>query len=202
MASENKGIDNPDGESSHLHSPFYPGDITDGREPGNWKTRYSDNQAKREIRKESIFLILLLIICFAMVILILCNVFQRPFGFSESQSLLFNQYLGILSAGIIGGTLYALKWLIHTVGHGVWNEDRKLWRYITPFTSGVLSTFVMLIISSGLFGLFSTSLIENTPMIFSLAFLTGYFSDQMVSRLQVLFENIFGRVENNKKSLR
>ncbi len=195
MTSEKKGVDNPDEKSSRVHPRFYPDDETDARIPGDWKTRYPDKQPRYEIVKESIWLILLLIISFTLFFLILCNVFQRPFGFSESQSLLFNQYLGILLAGIIGGDLYDLKWLIHAVSKGLWNEDRKLWRYITPLTSGILSVFIMLIISSGLFGLFSTSLIENSPLVFSLAFLTGYFSDLMVSRLQDLFGSIFGTIQ-------
>lgn len=200
MTSENKGIDDPDGKSSRVHTRFYPDDATDARVTGDWKTRYPDKQSRREIIKESIWLIMLLIICFTLFLLILCNVFQRPFGFSESKSLLFNQYLGILLAGIIGGDLYDLKWLIHVVGKGWWNEDRKLWRYITPVTSGILSFFVMLIIGSGLFGLFSTSLIENSLLVFSLAFLSGYFSDLMVGRLQDLFGSIFGYMHKyNKK---
>lgn len=195
MTSEKKGVDNPGGKSSSGPPQFYPDDATDARIPGDWKTRYPDKQSRCEIVKESIWLIFLLVICFTLFLLILCNVFQRPFGFSESQSLLFNKYLGILLAGIIGGDLYDFKWLIHAVGKGFWNEDRKLWRYITPFTSGILSVFVILIISSGLFGLFNTSLIENSPLVFSLAFLSGYFSDLVVSRLQDLFGSIFGIIQ-------
>ena len=193
MTSDNKDVNNPDMKSSNPKHPFYPGETSDGREKGNWKTRYSDKQAKREITKEALYLSFILIVCSVFFILISCNVFQKSLGFSESQSLMLNQYLGIFLAGAIGGNLYDLKWLIHSVGHGDWNEDRKLWRYLTPLTSGVLSVFILQIITSGLFGLFSTSLFENSPIVFSIAFLAGYFSDQMVSRVQDVFESIFGR---------
>jgi len=191
MTSDNKDVNNSEIKTSR-DPQFSPEDLTDGRTRGNWKTRFPDKQAKSQISKEAAYLIILLIVCFILLFLIICNVFQRPFGFSESQSLIFNQYLGILVAGIIGGTLFDLKWLIHSVGKGSWNEDRKIWRYFTPITSGVLSIFVMLVMASGLFGLFNTAIIDNVPLTLSLAFLSGYFSDYVVGRLQDLFQHVMG----------
>lgn len=179
---------------------FSPEDLTDGREKGNWKTRYPDKQAQGEIRCEAIYLVSLLIICFIIFFLLICNIFQGLFGFSETNSPLFIGYLGSFLTGLIGGALYDLKWLIHVVGKGVWNEDRKLWRYITPISSGVLGVFVIVIIGSGLFGLFNTSIMENPILVFALAFLSGYFSDYIVGRLQDLFASIFGAGHMNEKS--
>lgn len=179
---------------------FSPEDLTDGREKGNWKTRYPDKQAQGEIRCEAIYLVSLLIICFIIFFLLICNIFQGLFGFSEPNSPLFIEYLGSFLAGLIGGALYDLKWLIHVVGKGAWNADRKLWRYITPITSGVLGVFVIIIIGSGLFGLFNTSIMENSILVFALAFLSGYFSDYIVGRLQDLFASIFGAGHMNEKS--
>jgi hypothetical protein len=199
MTSEIKDDKNRDDRVAN-DAQFSPEDLTDGRpKPGDWKTRYPDKQSQSQIRKESLYLIFLLVICSILIFLILCDVFQRPFGFSESQSSTFNQYLGIFLSGMIGGILFDLKWLIHSVGKGRWNEDRKLWRYFTPITSGILSVFVMLVISSGLFGLFNTSLVDNLPLAFSLAFLSGYFSDYMEGRLQEVFGNIFGHSTQSDK---
>jgi hypothetical protein len=171
---------------------FSPEDLTDGREKGNWKTRYPDKQAQGEIRCEAIYLVSLLIISFVIFFLLICNIFQGLFGFSEPNSPLFIEYLGCFFSGLIGGALYDLKWLIHVVGKGEWNADRKLWRYITPITSGVLGVFVIIIIGSGLFGLFDTAIMENPILVFALAFLSGYFSDYIVGRLQDLFADVFG----------
>jgi hypothetical protein len=179
---------------------FSPEDLTDGRDKGNWKTRYPDKQAQSEIRCEAIYLVSLLIICFIIFFLLICNIFQGLFVFSEPNPPLFIGYLGSFLAGLIGGALYDLKWLIHVVSKGHWNEDRKLWRYITPISSGVLGVFVIIVIGSGLFGLFNTSVMENSILVFALAFLSGYFSDYIVGRLQDLFASIFGAGHMNGKS--
>ena len=179
---------------------FSPEDLTDGREKGNWKTRYPDKQAQGKIRCEAIYLVSLLIICFIIFFLLICNIFQGLFTFSEPDSPLFIGYLGSFLAGLIGGALYDLKWLIHVVGKGDWNEDRRLWRYITPISSGILGVFVIITIGSGLFGLFNTSIMENSILVFALAFLSGYFSDYIVGRLQDLFASIFGPDHMHEKS--
>jgi len=198
-------LDNQEHQQSDEKIPkvdprFSPEDLTDGREKGDWKTRYPDKQAQGEIRCEAIYLVSLLIICFIIFFLLICNIFQGLFGFSELNLPLFIGYLGSFLAGLIGGALYDLKWLIHVVGKGDWNEDRKLWRYITPISSGVLGVFVIIIIGSGLFGLFNTSIIENPILVFALAFLSGYFSDYIVGRLQDLFASIFGAGHMKEKS--
>ena len=191
MTPELKADDNTD-EKRTSDPRFSPDDLTDSRKIGDWKTRYPDKVAQLQIRKESIYLISLLLFCIVMLFLIICHVFQHPFGFSDLQAQSFNQYFGIFLAGVTGGVLFDLKWLIHSVAKGQWNQDRSLWRYFIPLTSGALSVFVLLIISSGLFGLFNTASAENIPLALSLAFLSGYFSDYMAGRLHEVFDNIFG----------
>lgn len=200
MTLDNQKHQQSDEKIPKVDPQFYPEDMTDNRKRGEWKTRYPDKQSQARIRCEAIYLVSLLIICFIIFFLLICNIFQGLFGFSESNSPLFIGYLGAFLAGLIGGALYDLKWLIHAVGKGLWNEDRKLWRYITPISSGVLSVFVIIIIGSGLFGLFNTSLIDNSILVFALAFLSGYFSDYIVGRLQDLFASVFGAGHMNEKS--
>ena len=200
MTQKNQEKQQSDTKIPKVDPQFYPEDMTDNRERGEWKTRYPDKYSQSRIHFEAIYLVSLLIISFVIFFLLLCNIFQGFFGFSESNYSLFIGYLGAFLAGLIGGVLYDLKWLIHTVGKGFWNEDRKLWRFITPISSGVLSVFVIVIIGSGLFGLFNTSLMDNSILVFALAFLSGYFSDYIVGRLQDLFASVFGVSKINKKS--
>ena len=39
--------------------------------------------------------------------------------------------------GSVGGTIFAIKWLVHSVANGLWHQDRFLWRVFVPLTGGI-----------------------------------------------------------------
>jgi hypothetical protein len=94
--------------------------------------------------------------------------------------------------GTLGGTLFDLKWLYHSVAHGFWHLDRRLWRVFTPHISGGLAFAVVALVSSGIFRLFDSTAARSGSLILGLAFLVGYFSDTAIAKLSEIAETLFG----------
>jgi hypothetical protein len=181
----------------YKREPGFAQDLTDGRGVGEWKTRYSDPEARKAIRREALYLGILLAVYLTFLVLLLCGILCDWAQFSDNTCQSFTRYVGAWLAGSIGGIAYSLKWLVHTVAHGGWNIDRKLWRYFTPHLSGTLGIVVILIVESGFFGFFDSEAVIKPSLVVVLAFLSGYFSDRMIGKLSDLFTDIFGPSANH-----
>lgn len=182
--------------SDHRKDPgFAPSDSTDGRIEGEWETKYSDPKAKRAIRFEAWYLCILLVVTFIIMVLMLCEMPQNWLGLSNESLRNFNMCIGSLVAGIFGGTIFAIKWLYHTVAHNLWHSDRRLWRLFTPLLSGSLAFITIIIISSGLFGVFDPTAVDSLVFIIAVGFLAGYFSDNAAAKLAEIATSIFGTVK-------
>src|SRR5215475_993351 len=124
---------------------FAPEDLTDGRVKGNWQTRYNDPIAQRAIRVEVIYVI---VITFLSPALIAIVVFGWPRGWlnlHRSTWLHVQHYSYAWLGGLLGGSLFSMKWMYHSVAKGTWNQDRRLWRIFTPsLSAGVGFTIVLL----------------------------------------------------------
>ena len=101
--------------------------------------------------------------------------------------------------GTFGGTMFDIKWLYHSVAKQIWHQDRRLWRVFTPHISGGLAFVVVALISSGLLRVFDRYATESKSLVFGLAFLVGYFSDNSIAKLAEVAGTIFGSVRANKK---
>lgn len=182
--------------SEKMEEPgFAPAEPTDGRKLGDWQTRYSDPVAKRGIRKEALYLGFWLAFTLIGLVLIVLGMPQQWLGLSEEFLHYFNLSVGAWLAGTLGGTLCAIKWLYHTVARNIWNIDRRLWRIFTPHISGALSFVVIFVVSSGLFGFFNPSAVDNLSFVIALGFLTGYVSDKAAGKLVEIATSIFGKTE-------
>lgn len=187
-------------KSEEVEEPgFAPHDLTDGRKPGEWQTRYSDPVARGKIRNEALYLGLWLAFSLAFLILLVLELPQHWGNLSGKTLQQFNLCIGAWLAGTLGGTAYSLKWLYHTVAHNTWNIDRRLWRFFTPHISGVLGLLVILIVSSGLFGFFNPRSIDKLTFVIGLAFLTGYFSDLAFAKLADVATSIFGTTKRHNQ---
>jgi len=177
---------------------FAPDDLTDGRKPGQWQTKYDDPIAKRAIRSETLYLCGWGAFSLAFLILIVLELPQCWLGLSGKTFQYFNLCIGAWLAGTLGGTLFAIKWLYHAVAKNLWNIDRRLWRFFTPHIGGVLALLVILIVSSGLFGFFEPDAVDKLPFVISLGFLTGYFSDSAAAKLADIATSIFGKIKERR----
>jgi hypothetical protein len=178
---------------------FAPSDPTDDRKPGEWRSRYEPD-ARREIRIEGIYLGALLCVVAISILLFWLGYPKQSLHWTSRQydSIL---YYGLAwLGGTLGGTLFDLKWLYHSVARGLWNLDRRLWRIFTPHISGALSFAVVALMSAGVIRIFDSESIKSSyPTVVGLSFLIGYFSDNAIAKLSEIATTLFGDVKLGKK---
>ena len=148
MPDEDNEDVNPEQSSAGLASGFL-GDLTDGRPKGDWDSRY-DEDARKHIKWEKKYLLILFFICLLLPLIV---------GIASNEWLVENpakfqnlkKYLFALFGGTLGGTLFAMKWLVHSVAKDTWNYDRQLWRVFTPLLSGGLAFVIIILINCQMF---------------------------------------------------
>ena len=171
---------------------FAPANPSDGRQSLDWKSKYTDPAARRGIRFEACYLAALF---FGAPLLILVLWLDYAKGWlcltDEKHQILFRYCLAWIS-GLFGGTMFGIKWLYHAVAKQLWHIDRRLWRVFTPHISAGLACVVVALISSGLLQVFDSRAIESRSLVFGLAFLVGYFSDNTLAKLAEVAITLFG----------
>jgi hypothetical protein len=180
-------------QRKQVETGWAPRDLTDGREPFDWESRYPVN-ARRWMRAEAIYLLSLL---FLVPISVGISATGRPaswlnLALSENNYTTFLAFFWAWLGGMLGGTLFSLKWLYHSRAKGLWNMDRIFWRLFTPHLSAGLSFAFVALVSSGLLNLFNNEILNKPLLSFSLSFLTGYFSDTAIAKLTEVAETVFG----------
>lgn len=175
----------------------------DYREKGEFKTRYPA-RAWISIAIEAIYLAVVLSLLLGHFVLSMTPLaadMDSAYGWFMStvagptEGKRF-QYLLIALAGALGGTLFSAKWLIHTVAKGIWNEDRRVWRFFVPLTAAVTSVIFAAIFQSGLISLFSTESFKNLEVAFAFGALVGYFSDAVIGVMSNIAGILFGTVRD------
>jgi hypothetical protein len=110
----------------------------------------------------------------------------------------FDQFGYFFVGGMLGGTLFAIKYLYKVVARGRWHLDRRLWRIFSPFISGGLALAIGTLIDSGIFGLAVKN--PSASSYLSLGFIAGYFADNALAKMQEIAETIFGKPQQQKPS--
>jgi hypothetical protein len=171
---------------------FAPADITDGRREGDWKSRYPP-KAWAIIIGEGIYLLVLLFGAPILLLWICSYDPARRFSLNTSSYDEAVPWVCAWLGGTLGGTLFDLKWLYHSVAKQIWNVDRLLWRLFTPHLSGGLAFATVLLVGSGLLRIFDTATSNSPKVATGIAFLVGYFSDMAVAKLTELARTLFGQ---------
>jgi hypothetical protein len=187
-------------------TPGRPSDsYTDGREPWDWKSKF-DPEARIEIAYEEKRLLIYLALSLVLAAVSLSIGDQEirislPFnaasadGNSQQLSLAVNcRILAQFFVGWVGGTTFALKWLVHACATGKWHLDRRLWRLIVPLLGGVYSTVMLTLLDAGMFA-HSGDASRSLAVSAALAFLVGYFSDGVSGLLSNIANAVFGTLE-------
>lgn len=188
------------GPSSIQQTPevpdFYPDDPTDSRKPGDWKTRYDDEESQKAIRFERNYLFsLLFLIPFFIVVLQVPQALPTSRTWLQKEGIPYDEFLRFAYAwlgGSLGGTLFDIKWLYHTVAKNLWNLDRRLWRLFVPHVSGVLGFSLVLLMSSNLIRIFDQETLKSLRVTLAIGFVTGLFSDTAMAKLKEVAETLFG----------
>jgi hypothetical protein len=180
---------------------FAPSDPTDGRAILEWRSKY-EPQAKRAIRVEACYLGLLLAAMPVAMLIVWLEVPRDWLRLNPERYSVFARFCVSWLAGTLGGTLFSIKWLYHSVARGIWHLDRRLWRLFTPHISAGLSFSVFTLVSSGLVRVFDSTAVNTMPAVVGLGFLLGYFSDSAVAKLSEVAETLFGASRSKQGSSR
>ncbi len=179
-------------------------DYDDGRSEGDWETRYC-GRAWSQIVIE--FVLLFLYLIFANYLLL--DAITVKSDELTRSGFLYNSLLGayvseekakwiaLAIAGFVGGTVFDLKWMYHSVAKGIWNVDRCLWRIIVPFNSSMVSLFTGLLFASGVVPFLKIEAFDNYYVLLGYGFVFGYFSDNILAALQNLAKKAFGTLDNS-----
>ncbi len=159
---------------------------------GNWATRWEDRRARRAILVETVYVVGVIAALPLATVLVWLETPNDWFDKTVAEYRTFELYAYSVLGGILGGAIFDLKWLYHSVAHGKWNRDRRLWRLFTPIISGGLAFGVMLLATAGLLPLVDTDALKQPPAAMGLAFLVGYFSDNTIAAMARLASRLFG----------
>ena len=180
-------------------SAFGQADPTDNRDLYDWKSRYDDPIARKEIRREAIYLGLLLVGLPVVMALFWLGYPKQILHATDAQYRPVVKYVFAWGSGSLGGVLFDVKWLYHVVGRGLWHLDRRLWRIFTPHISGGLSFFFLALVSSGGLRIFDGRATDSLSLVMGTGFLVGYFSDSAFAKLTEVAETLFGTIRAKEK---
>ena len=176
---------------------FAPYDLTDGRKPGHWQSRYKDDEAKKAIRWERNYLIVVFSgsVILPVLIMVLLNFFETQINLDSTN---LKKYLFSWAGGTLGGTMFSAKWLYHSVAKYNWNIDRQMWRILTPHLSAALALIFIVLLNSEMLNIAAPKSL-TIHKCFGIGFLVGYFSDNAIGKLTELAQVFFGSSMGQKK---
>jgi len=176
-------------------------DPTDGHKIGDWRSKYDDPKARRGIRFEAGYLAVFLILTPLLILILWLEIPKQRLGLSDEKYGPVLKYGLAWLSGILGGTLFDMKWLYRSVARGFWHLDRRLWRLFAPHISGGLAFAVIALISSGMVRVFDRQATASSSVVVGVAFMVGYFSDSAVAKLTEIAETLFGLSRAKEKHI-
>jgi hypothetical protein len=164
----------------------------DERQRFNWKSRYPQ-EARKQIKWEAAYVLFVFFLSGVGIFLtwrgdiagVLAN------GCARCDAATLDRYAVLSFSGVLGGSLFGLKYLYKVVARGWWNEDRQLWRLFSPLLAGGMAFAVGALAHAGVFG-FSVGDNQSGASLVSLGFIAGYFADSASRKLQEIADTLFG----------
>lgn len=179
-------------------------DYDDGRTNWEWKTKYSRTawiQICIELGVLALFLSLALFSLFDCITLTKDEVARDGYVYSSLLGVYIAvgnaKWVALALAGFIGGLVFDLKWLYHSVAKGKWHQDRCLWRLIVPFNSAMVSLFTGFLFASGVIPFLKNESFDEYYTLLGFGFVFGYFSDNILAALQNLAAKLFGTLDDS-----
>jgi hypothetical protein len=188
--------DGPPTKRGQREHGFAPQDLTDGRAVGEYLSRYENRIARRGIAFEAVYVGALLILAPICMVVVFFQWIR--FDLPTTRYEVFAHYSYAWLGGMLGGTLFSVKWLYHSVAHGTWHQDRRLWRLFTPHLSAGLAFSVVVLMESGILAIFDAKTLADARAVVGMTFLVGYFSDSVVAKLAEIARNLFGDSKANR----
>lgn len=179
--------------------PIEPAAKTDGREPGNWQPRY-EGEAANQICHEAIYVAVVFVVLLLLIGALLFGGAHDVLKIGASSEAKVVPVALALLGGALGGTMFSMKWLYHSVAKFSWNADRRLWRYFTPALSGGGALCVVLLSISGVLPLFGPDVVQTDAGALGVSVVLGYFSDRVFSALEGFAKQNIGTSKDSDAS--
>jgi hypothetical protein len=132
---------------------------------------------------EFLYLVVLFVACPVGLFVLSTHKLDEALDITASESRSLALYGDAWLGGLLGGCLFSMKWLYHSIARGKWHLDRRAWRFLTPMVSAGLAFGTMALFISGALPLFSERITGTLPGVTGVSFLVGYFSDDTVAAL-------------------
>ena len=161
---------------------------TDGRNQYDWESHYPA-QARREMLYEAIYIAVVLILSLVGLIVTWCGIFCASCTLGNEKQMAFETVMFYLFAGLLGGTVYGIKYFYRVVARGYWTQDRRYWRIISPWISSCVALIVGCMVTAGFIN--SVDMPSNLAGI-CVGFVAGYFADDAVSKMSEVAKALFG----------
>lgn len=172
---------------------------------GDQETRYKGH-SRWQIIIEYGYLLATLLLALLGLLYIASHTFAAP-GCSPATLSLFGMCLSsppllismmLFFSGMVGGTVFSLKWLYHSVAKEIWFKDRLWWRLSIPWMGGSLGVFASFVFAKTLGTTFDQAALnpQNLLPACGLSFLVGVFADGVLASLEKLARKIFGTLND------
>ena len=168
-------------------------DPQDGRTRYQWKSEYPI-EARRWIWGETGILFAIFMASLVFMFLAWKGVLCDWLGIEPGQEHeIFERYVFFSLGGLLGGAVFAIKWLYRAVARGFWHEDRRPWRLLTPWVSLAVALVVGALLQSNIWG--ESVTLRTGGAAVAVGFLSGYFADSMVAKMYEVANVLFGTVK-------
>ena len=147
----------------------------DGREKGSYESRYKNKECQKKIKRDALYISILLVLSMILIFLNFLNFFENILGLSGDKSIIFHKVVYCVTSGLLGGSTFGMKYFYRVVARGFWNEDRVYWRIFSPWIAVALSIVMAAIMIK--------DVSSSSALAITIGFLTGYFSDEAVSKM-------------------
>ena len=164
---------------------------TDGRKQYDWESKYPEC-AQKEMKKEAIYIAIILIIAFSLLIFIVGGLIDKVgnlIGLEAKKTASLEGVIIYFFSGLLGGTIFGLKYFYRVVSRGYWSQDRKYWRFFSPWISGCVAFVVGCMVLSGYINATQT---QSFAAEICVGFITGYFADEAVGKMSEVATALFG----------
>lgn len=164
---------------------------TDGRKQYDWESKYPEC-AQKEMKKEAIYIAIILIIAFSLLIFIVGGLIDKVgnlIGLEAKKTASVEGVIIYFFSGLLGGTIFGLKYFYRVVSRGYWSQDRKYWRFFSPWISACVAFVVGCMVLSGYINATQT---QSFAAEICVGFITGYFADEAVGKMSEVATALFG----------
>ena len=164
---------------------------TEGRKQYDWESKYPEC-AQKEMKKEAIYIAIILIIAFSLLIFIVGGLIDKVgnlIGLEAKKTASLEGVIIYFFSGLLGGTIFGLKYFYRVVSRGYWSQDRKYWRFFSPWISACVAFVVGCMVLSGYINATQT---QSFAAEICVGFITGYFADEAVGKMSEVATALFG----------